>query len=252
MKRTLSFFLGLFLALSSVSAQIVTSGGKPLVSGNHPVITTPGSGGSAVAFVSFLTPWGGVASAPSGSFTPSATNTILVYGSDGASSSATISFTGTGTYNVLTPPGQFPDSDNDTHTIGYNGSATAGAQIVTVTTTTGGGLYAYGAVYTHATTVTGAALYTLAPSGGTVLGTPVTVPTNSILFAICESVTGGTPTITNVGGTSRGAGANTGGPFGPLQYGTAEYAGAGSSVTPTFTTTDITTNYIVVQWLLSP
>jgi hypothetical protein len=89
---------------------------------------------------------------------------------------------------------------------------------------------------------------------GAITGAPQVVPTGGVLVAFCYDSTGNvsTPVIVGTAGTQR---LQVTGSMNPPCSVLQEYAGSGSSVTPTFTVSGTgagSENYTVIQVLLSP
>jgi hypothetical protein len=199
-----------------------------------------------IAFRQLITPWSGASPAVSDAFTPVAAGDALIF----VSSYYAAAFSGTGTYYQVGTPFPFTDLAYDDWSTGYNLSATAESQTTTATAgTAGDGVIAQGIEYSGVAAVSASIVNVPAPGTGAnaIAGTPVTVPTGSVLVALCANANGDADTITT-SGTNRGSGA---GDFN-LSYCWGEWTGAGSSITPTFTTLDGTDNFVVVQWLLTP
>lgn len=161
-----------------------------------------------------------------------------------------MAYSGTGTYSILTPPGQ-QFSNFIALATALNSSATAGAQTVTVSSNSSGDFSVGMALeYSGVSSVSSSETLPNTPGtgAGAIQGTAVTVPTGSILVAIClDNHSTTVPTAT--AGTSRGSGV-VATSFG---YAIAEYAGAGSSITPSFTSAaGGTSQFSVVQWVLTP
>ena len=207
----------------------------------------------SVAFVQgpgTITPQSARTSATSPAFTATAGDAILHLGLDWAGSGLTVSFSGTGSYAVITPPGQFSDTNNNnTFTWGWNSSATAGSQTATATGGAGDTMFEWVLEYSGVSTASGAGTLRATPGtgSGAITGAAQTIPTGGVLVAICFDSSGGQAVPTSPSGTNRGSGANN-----TVQWCCTEYTAAGST-TPTFTcTTGATSNYVVMQMLLSP
>ena len=202
----------------------------------------------AIVYVQTITAWG-AAPEPlaSGSFTANVSDCILVYGADyTVTSGVTIGFSGTGSYLVLTPPGQFSDVESEPSALGWNSSATAGSQTITVSSTGSGDLVVGRAVeYSGVSTVSAAETSQSKPGtgAGAILGTSVTVPVGSVLVAIAVDLDGG-GTVTATSGTTRSSDSASC---------VTDYAGTGAAIQPAFTGSNgANDHYIVVQWLMTP
>jgi hypothetical protein len=204
----------------------------------------------AIAFRQLITPWSSESPAASAAFTGTAGDSILAVGGDYSNDITAFSGSG-GTYGLLTPPGNVEDVDfNHNWAIGDCLSIAGGSQTITVTGTVSDGMAATAIEYSGVSTVSGNGKTVASPgtAANAITGTAVTVPTGSVLVACCIDTTDNTSATITTSGTSRGGGAgdlNTAYLFG-------EWAGAGGSITPEFTTTVGTDNYIVLQWLLTP
>jgi hypothetical protein len=205
----------------------------------------------SVDWIRTVTPWENATPSTSGAFTPTAGDTLITYGMDGSSATASLVFSGSeaGSWSELNPPGNYGDTSGDTHGLGVNLSCAAGSQTVTVTSA--GSTFLLGFAWEYSgvgsvSSVSGVQRNAPGTGAGAITGTSVTVPTGAVLLATCIDITG-TPTISSPSGTNRGSGSNDG-----IMYCATEYAGAGSPITPTFTTTGGSDNYVVLQVLLSP
>lgn len=206
-----------------------------------------------ITYVQTITPWTASTNpAASGSFTPAAGDAILVAGVDYTNGSETMSFTGTGTYSLLTPPGSFTDNNGNSLGIGANSSASSGAQTTSVASSGFGNdeMFGFAIEYAGVSSIGGNENLVEAPGTGTgaITGVATLVPTGSILVALCIAV-GGVSTAPTTTGTSRGSG-SVGSTVG---YCFAEWAGSGGSITPAFTAPSGggSGHYDVMQWLLS-
>jgi hypothetical protein len=203
----------------------------------------------SVTWVQTVTPWTDTSPAASGSFTPTATNTIVVFSGDRSNSGETLSFSGTGTYSIITPPGSSSDTHGETWAVGYNLSASSGSQTATITSSASGDyMVGWAFEYSGVSTIAGAFTdQTGSPitAGNPITGASVVVPSGGILLALCADVVNGSNTFTAAGSTSRGTGTNL------VPFGTAEYAGAGSSIQPSFVA-GTAGKFIVLQILLTP
>jgi hypothetical protein len=208
----------------------------------------------AVTFVAKVTQWGvqgGSSTATSGSFTPTASNQLVVFNS--CIQTGTQSASGTGTYNQV--GSQFSSSVNVSCFANLNLSG--GSQTVAVSTTASlpnldGFAYQYSGAAT-ASNFSGVSRAAPGTGSGAITGTSVNVPSGAVLLALCGDTTNGT-TITSPSGTNRDGG--TVGTVGATISGwtVTEYSGTGANITPTFTdaTRGATDTYIVVQMVLAP
>ena len=197
-------------------------------------------------YIQTIAIWSGTTTGTSGSFSATAGDAILVYGSDFTAGSKTISFSGTGTYTVINPPGQFNDIELDSTALAANLSATAGSQTIAVTTSGTGDLAVGFAVeYSDVSAVTAAENSQSKPGAGAgaVLGVSVSVPTGSTLVAFAFDLDAG-GTVVATGGTTRSS---------TTTSCVTDYAGAGAAIQPAFTgSAGASDHYIVVQFLLTP
>lgn len=201
-----------------------------------------------VAFVTTITPWGSAAAtAVSGSFTPTAGNSLIVFENTFGQAAATLTCTGTGTYTQLSPPGNLSDSDTDTHGAFRNPACSGGAQTITVGSVAGTSLQGWAFQYSGVASFVGAGNVRNAPGTGVgaILGTAVVVPVGGILIALCVDVAGA-GTLSSPSGTNRGSGTNNG-----VHYCVTEYTGAGASITPSFTNS-VNDDSVVTQILMNP
>jgi hypothetical protein len=211
----------------------------------------------AVAWVSTITPWGGISfTETSGNFIPTAGNALVVFNWAPFSgfTAGTPGFSGTGTYTTLT---NVLDLSSDAYASAHHLNCSGGSQSITVSWSgspggTGGWAFQYSGV---AQTPTGATNETDSPGVGTgaILGVSVNVPTGSILLALCIDFTGQTAVPSSPSGTNRGSGGSTiGSSIGA--YCVTEYAGAGVNIQPSFTAGigTSTDSYFVIQMLLQP
>jgi hypothetical protein len=182
-------------------------------------------------------------------YTPFAGNALLRFIATNASS--TVSATGTqGSYALISPPGLNNDTDGDEFGSYSNLNAVASSQTYTLTTSATGAVnYDILVEYSATNNISNGAYSnrTGIASGANILGAAVTVPVGSTLVAICFSSLSATNVITAANGTSRWAVSD-----GTAGFTIADYAGAGSSVTPTFTSTEATGDYAIVQVMLNP
>lgn len=204
----------------------------------------------AVEFVQFIGTWFSYSPGPSSDFTADSGDTILVVGEDYFVNNATITFSGTGTYSTLDPPGNVNDNNNDTWALGINSSATAGSQTVSVVSGTDqivGWAFEYSGV--NSSDVVGNITLVATPGDGTgaILGVSQVVPVGGVLVALCVNINDSGDTLSSsISGTQRAAGnaavSET--------YLLMEYAGTGAAIQPAFTTVDGADSFIVAQYLL--
>lgn len=206
----------------------------------------------AVAFRQNITAWGAGGGSPqtSGSFTPTATDSIIVWNFDGQASGITLGYSGS--VNTPTSQGTINDTTNG-NTIGIASvlSATAGAQTLTVSGTAADAIAGFSIEYSGAAS---ASYATSGPLVGTAApaGSAMSVPPGAILVAFLVSTNGagGTRTSQASGGitpTSRQNGINF------VDYDISEWSNSGGSavaVTPTWSATS--GNYVVLEVLLTP
>lgn len=201
----------------------------------------------AIAFKQLITDFFGSSPAVSGSFTPISAGDALFIAVINSSSNNTLVFTGGSTYGSV-----LETSINPGTAIGYASSATAGSQTATVTATGGGTLNCFPIEYSgvaSATSPTASFLTNPGAGTGAILGTSVTVATGSVLAALCFNFDSGTSTITSPSGTNRGNGLSTN----TFEFCWTEYAGAGASIQPSFTSADgATERFVVFQILMVP
>jgi hypothetical protein len=199
-----------------------------------------------IAFVLTIPLFAATAPAPSASFTPNAGDLILPLAITSDEVNAAITFTGTGSYSSIIQGNSA--SAASTAAIGANTSATGGAQTFTLSDAIAGFLIGTGVDYSGVTSLSNSASADLPTPGAganAILGSSISVPTGSVLVAICWNASGVSDTITTTG-TSRGSNASG------TSYRIAEYVGAGASIQPTFTATGgATGNYILQQIMLN-
>lgn len=203
-----------------------------------------------------LSPWVSGASITSASpFTPTVGNLLIVFGSffDQVGGSTAMSVSGTGTYSVLNPPGQHADTQSGRELTAVNVSATGGSQTATVTLVgggPGGGGFSV-SEYSGANTAALAGVLVERDNPGTgagaIQGTAVVVPVGGVLTAWCQDISNGTGPITNTtDGSTVVAGSGTG-------WCVIEYAGAGASITPKFTSSvGAATDFTLSQVMIPP
>lgn len=184
--------------------------------------------------------------ATSGSFTPAVPGSLLmVFAQDGAGGN-TPSYAGTGTWSPVGVSVALPAANESS---GANVSSTAGAQTVTVTAS-GGAFRCWFAEYSGAllmSSFTAVQRITPGTGSGSILGSSVSVPSGSVLVAICIDVSAVTA-ITTTNGTSRQSTS-----IGGQGYNFVDFAGAGSAIQPAFTSTGgATDTFNVVQAILTP
>lgn len=211
----------------------------------------------AVAFVNLVPQWGSASPSSSGSFTPAgAGNTLVVAALDGTGAGKTFTFSGTGSYSQLTPPGNQNDSGGNTVAAGVNLSCSSGAQTATIAATAGDGIYGLVIEYSGVSTATSVSVVSTATPGtgsGALVGTAMTVPSGGMLVAVVMNVSTGNGTITQTAGTQRGSGGNGANTWNGQGWNATDYAGSGGSITPAFTcTAGGTDTFDIWQFLLSP
>lgn len=218
-----------------------------------------------IGFVNVATPTfgnaGGVTSVTSAAFTPSAGGCLLISGGIFLNQIQVITFTDTQGPAIvnLNPPGNVGDSSNDSWQIAYQLNAVASSQTVTMTSNSASnaGFWSHILQYSGVASVSGDWNDTVSPGTGAggVKGIATVVPLGSVLVAyatdafnstgsatITSLVSGGvTPTPRSVAVSSSFEGG----------YNWSEWAGTGSTVTPTFTTS-INEEHVVFQFLLTP
>lgn len=210
----------------------------------------------AISFAAVLaTPWSTLSgtTATSPSFTPATADTILVW--NGNFNASTLSTSGTsGSYSIITPPGQWPDAEGDGYALASQLSATAVSQTITVTSGTAtdqiGHWIRYSGVGSITTVPTGGNNTATPGSGlGAILGLPVTVPVGSVLVAWCSAEDAVEVLAVAGSGTQRNS-ANDANSV--ITLCVADWAGAGASITPSFTAATGLHNYTVLQVILTP
>lgn len=203
-----------------------------------------------------IAPWVGVGPSTSGSFTPNAAgDALLVFVADFNGAVSAVKATGTGSYSLISPPGQYNENNQLTSwALWANSSATAGSQTITTEDIGGPGDYimGLGLDYSGVTAIAGAANQQASPGTGVgaIVGTSVSVPSGSVLVAMLMEFNSTATIPTNTAGTVRSSGQV---PVFNWAYSVVEYAGAGSAIQPAFTdaTNGGTKNYIVTQFLLT-
>jgi hypothetical protein len=203
----------------------------------------------AVAFVSALTPHGfNRTGAPTTSptFTPTNNGDYLLVMTVGSSGSV-FSVTGTvGTFSQIS--GSYvADGQGDQLAFAENTAASAVSQHYTVQL--GGFGFSSALEYSGVSASSNAAFLETNPAPatpGSIVGTPVTVPTGALLVCLVFDNTGVGGTITPVGGTTRDTGTN----FSPWIL--ADFAGTGATITPSFTPSNGGGGFGVLQVVLSP
>jgi hypothetical protein len=196
-----------------------------------------------VKWVQTIAPVTGASPLTSGSFTPSAGNTLLLACVDGSSGGATFTFTG---FTKLSPPGDFSDVNGNTEALGYR-IAVGGSQTFTISSTVTHTLWGFAWEYSGVATPTSVTMVSSGannPQGTTTpSGTAVVVPLGSILLALCFDVGAGGAITATGGATTRGSGLLG------QQYCAGEWAGRGGAITPTFSVGG-SGNYVILQFLL--
>jgi hypothetical protein len=206
----------------------------------------------SVAYVQTLAQWSANgAPAISGSFTPTAGDTLLVYSLDGSANTEVFSYSGTGSgsWSQFNPPGNMGDVNQNTASCGFNLLCGGGSQTITTDSTPNHQSTNWGFEYSGVISASASGT-TQSNPGTTISGTPVTVGVGSILLAICfdSSTVGATLSMSaSPSGTNRGLGVTT---FYQLSYCITEYAGAGGSITPTFITSIGTDVFDMMQILM--
>lgn len=206
----------------------------------------------SVSWVQTVAAWEGTSPAASGSFTPAASDQLIVVQANFNNSGATAVVSGTGTYNQL---GSYLNDTLHGNTLGqaWNASSAASSQTATVTGGTGNAVGGWLWEYSGVASVTPNAVLDPSPGAGTgaILGTSVQVPVGAVLLALCfDCSSSGTAAISSPSGTTRGSGAF---PVLLNNYCATEYAGAGASIQPSFTSSaGASHEYAILQFLLSP
>lgn len=203
----------------------------------------------AIAWEQNVSPWAGnnVAGRTSALFTPlNAGDFILLSAATSDGINQALTATGTGTY---TSENQTNATGSSTWAMFVNSNASNAAnQTIVLNDTASGECLGVALIYSGVGSVT-YAVNTVASPGlgaGAITGTTVLVPSGSILLAICGDANFNSPTISSTSGTNR----VTTGSF--PSYIATEYAGAGSNITPAFTTgANGTDTYVVQQWMLN-
>ncbi|MGH9302423.1 MAG: hypothetical protein ACRD0E_11135, partial [Acidimicrobiales bacterium] len=181
-------------------------------------------------------------------FTPaSSSDALLAMLFDGGGNNISLSLSSTsGTYLIFNPPGPYNDDQTDSWAFLYQYNASAVSQTVTASGATGA--FCFGLDYTGVASATIAVTETTNAGGsGAIQGAPVTVPTGSTLVAVCLRLNSGSDTISSPSGVNKFAGTTSWGTPACV----TEYAGAGSSITPSFTSSGLV-HYLVVQFVLTP
>ena len=206
--------------------------------------------------IAFNQLWGqfiGTTTATSVSKTPGAAgNTLVIFGQNESGNGLTITFSGSA--SSFTKLGANADDTNaDTNAQGYSLALVAGAQTASVGGASGNSMEGEALEYSGVDSVSDGAFNNRIGPGtgvGAILGSAVTVPVGSVLVAVCKDVSAiGADTIVAAGGgTLRDHNGGTN-----VHYAIVEWAGAGGSITPSFT--DATSggdNFIVHQMVLNP
>lgn len=189
----------------------------------------------SIAFVKEWAQFRTTSPASSASTTPGAAGNILAVFGQNESAGVITPSAAAGTQ--VNPPALVVDGFGDSHAISVNLSLTAGAQVATLTGASGaqtleGEGYEYSGVGNRSN---GASVTRTNPGGGAgaITGSAVTVAVGDVLLVNVKCVTAITSNaIACIGGTIRGHSENNS-PF--PTYVTAEFAGTGGSITPTFT-----------------
>jgi hypothetical protein len=203
----------------------------------------------AASWAQTVTPWSTVSPSTSGAFTPSAGSALIVIDLDTAATGRTLTCSGTGSFPQLNPPGAFNDANGNSLAMFTQLNCSGGSQTITVTSSTAGDLMAsYAWEYSSVSSIdSGGAVSRATPGTGTgaIVGTAQTVATGDILLAYCQDVSGTGTAITSPSGTNRGSGVNE------TNFCVTEYAGAGGSITPSFTSSSGgTDNFDVMQLVI--
>src|SRR5579863_8509783 len=157
----------------------------------------------AVAWQQTVTPKEATSPCVSAAFTPTAADQLLGFGVNGGGTGLAVTFSGTGTYSALTSA--LNDSANgNTLQVWDNASCSGGSQTMTNTGATGNPMWLFGFEYSGAASLSASQLLTNTPGVGTgaILGSSITVPTGSILLALCGNTSGGTNAMTSPSGTN--------------------------------------------------
>jgi hypothetical protein len=198
-----------------------------------------------IAFKQLLPYASGSSPATTGSFTPNAAGDALIEFALNPSGNSAISFSGGSTWSSIAS-GINPDT-----AVGVSLPCAAGAQTVTMTATSAN-FHSFGIEYSGVGSVSAPTpTFQVNPGTGTgaILGNAVTVPVGSVLLALCVNFDSGTNTITSPSGTNRGNGLTSDN----FEFCITEYAGAGASITPSFTSADgATERFSVMQVLMTP
>jgi len=189
-------------------------------------------------FITFIKEWAqfrAASPASSASTTPGAAGNVLVIYGQNESAGVITPSAAAGTQ--VNPPALVLDGVGDSHAISVNLSLTAGAQVATLTGASGAQtMEGEGVEYSGVGNRSNGASVTRTNPGngaGAIAGPAVTVAIGDVLVVNVKCVTAITSNpILCVGGTIRGHSENNS-PF--VTYVTAEYAGTGGSITPTFT-----------------
>ncbi len=194
----------------------------------------------------------GTSPATTSAFTPNANNTLVAFGVLYPATTPTFSGNGSGTWQIVTPPGNYNDTAGDTEAIGYNISCGGGPQTISLAGTGATFVSIIGFEYANVSTLIkgNATVATNGSAANTVItGQSVTVNVGDILLAYCQDIAASGYTLnTSPSGTNRGFGL-TGG----LVYCVTEYAGTGGTITPSFksNTAGGSTSYIITQVVMT-
>lgn len=201
----------------------------------------------ALAFKQLVGPINTTSPGTSGSFTPVAGDIIAVVGFNGSTGTGTFADTATqGTLAANGTIGNYNDGFGDTWSL-WTGALPA-AVPTTVTITSAGGVQGLIIDYSGAAPLAQASITETVGSGGTFAGTPVTVAVGSLLVVFVADIDT-TSTITAETGSPTLRGSGTG-VFGGA-YWVYEYAGTGSSFTPSFSNV-AADHFVVLQFSLAP
>ena len=206
----------------------------------------------SVSFKQSIGLWGGGTPQTSGNFTPNAAgDTIVIATWDYNNGAVTLSYSGssTGTYNVVNPPGSSTDGNNNTWGLGALVGSSAATQTATVNSSpsSGNNCNSIGVDYAGVVAIKNGYFTEVNSPGtgtGAIAGVATVVATGDVMLVLIGDASTNQPTYSSPAGTERNQ------PNGFFQL--WDFAGAGSSLTPTFTVSAFgTDNYIVYQCVLS-
>lgn len=208
-----------------------------------------------IAFVSALAnPWSTlVTGATSPSFTPGAGDTLLVWSSDFNASGITITGT-SGTYTIINPPGQWPDTEGDGYALGNQLSAIAVSQTISIGAATSSDTIGHWVRFSGVGSISATSpggVNNLAPGNavGSIVGTSVTVPLGAVLVAWASAEDALESMAVANGGTQvlNAADSNN-----LIQLCIGYWVGTGAAVQPKFTPTIGANKYTVLQTIILP